>query len=255
MARSVSPGHQCQRPPGTSSRAFFSSAFCDAPRLPSVTIPGFPGLDLTNWTSLVTALVAHAILWVGLGGTFVLVIQVILRAEGIERLLRAAAFLSAPLLLLTGGVLGLSLPETIYSSLSNTNPFGVGLFGLVLPAGLGMMVAWIFVRGLRRSEDVAVRVMILVSTAVLFEFAEVYRLAVTQSQKPLGANLLPNATFTLGLFLYSILYYKPKEAGVPDTESNPLGALFHAAKGAASAIGRARSGVSADTPAPSEAGK
>jgi hypothetical protein len=213
---------------------------------------------VSNWTSVLTVVVAHAILWVGLAGTFILIIQVILRAEGVERLLRAAAFLSAPLLLLTGGALGLSLPETIYSSLSNTNPLGVGLFGLALPAGLGMMVAWIFVRGLRRSEDVAVRVMILVSTAVLFEFAEVYRLSITQSVKALGPNLLPNATFTLGLFLYSILYYKPNQAGAAETDAGntrrPMGVFADAVKGAASVIARARS-EAPTTPAPSESGE
>lgn len=170
-------------------------------------MPSLP--SLTDVTTVLSAVVAHAILWVGLAGTFYLIQQAIWIAQGVERLLRAAAFLSAPLLLLTATGLGMSFPEAIYQSLSVTNPISLGVFGFLLPGAFGVLLAWFFIRGLRRDDDVAVRVMILVSTAVMFQFGEIYGRAVSKSGSALGPHLLPNATFTLGLFLYSVLYYRP----------------------------------------------
>jgi hypothetical protein len=81
--------------------------------------------------------------------------------------------------------------------------------GLILPALTGAFVAWYCLRNLHKHEDLAHRIVILISTFILFLFADVYIASLgTLISKDVNVSLMPNLTFTLGVSLYIIFKYK-----------------------------------------------
>lgn len=153
-------------------------------------------------------IMGHLIIWSGLVAIFAAIQIAVWKGSGFEHIIRLSAFLAGPLVLLAGKAMGVSMIDVLFRSISLTNPFAMGFLGLLFPGALGVLLAWFFIRGLKRSSDIATRIMIFIGTTVMFQFGEVYAAAYQQSGGAIDANFAPNITFTLALLLYLIFNYK-----------------------------------------------
>ena len=182
-----------------------------------MTPQGFNGFA-ANWTQMLFIVFAHGILGFGLVTSFVIIQRTIWEAVGFERLARSFAFLVGPLAILGGRAFDVALPELLLRALSLTNPFLTATVGVALPGGVGALVAWFFIRVLKRGDDdVATRIMILIGTFIMFEFGDVYVAALKIAGAEVGKYLAPNLAFTLALFLFIALNYRGQAAsfGIP----------------------------------------
>ena len=94
------------------------------------------------------------------------------------------------------------------NSIINVRPFTFGLFAVLTPGVAGALLGWYFVKNVKKSEDVAVRVVILTATFMVVAFLDVY--AATYSvTSAVNKNMLlmPNLTFAVGLMLYIIIKF------------------------------------------------
>jgi hypothetical protein len=109
--------------------------------------------------------------------------------------------------------IGLSLTELIMLGVQLTSPLGFGLSAVLLPSATGVIVAWYFINQLRKSEDIAARIMILIMSFIVIMFGDVYVATYSVSDNFDGYNraLLPNLSFIIGLAIYIILNYEVVE--------------------------------------------
>ena len=134
--------------------------------------------------------------------------------DGIESAVRSSAFATGFLIYYGSKALGLSIPSLIITSLMITNPFTIGLFGILIPSLTGYFVAWYCIRNIKKNDNIAARLIILIITFIIVMFSDVY--ITTYGVPKIGEDvldimLLPNLTFTIALSLYVILRYKRKE--------------------------------------------
>lgn len=124
--------------------------------------------------------------------------------NGIEVTLRTIAFAMGLLVVFGSRAAGVSFVNLFGQALFVTAPIRFGLTGVLIPAGLGVLVAWYFFRVLKRGDARAVRVLILIGTLTLAQFTDVYAAAISSSGLALSPSFVPNITFILGLGSYAI---------------------------------------------------
>ena len=128
----------------------------------------------------------------------------------IEQTVRMSAFSTGFLIYYGSKSLGISIPLMIIKSLVITNPFSIGLFGILIPSLTGYFVAWFCIRNIKKSDNISARLIILIITFIIVLFGDVYVTAfgTMPSDEPVFTmTLLPNLTFTIALSLYLILRY------------------------------------------------
>ena len=150
-----------------------------------------------------------------IGGLILKVItiaSVIFRAhEPVERIIRSSAFSSAILIFFGARAFGISISEMIIRAVMVYKPFAFGLVGVIFPSIIGIAVAWYFINSIKRSANVALRIMILVGTFAVIQFADVYFTAIKEVGFIIDKALVPNLAFTLSISLFVILKYDPKK--------------------------------------------
>ena len=163
------------------------------------------------------AVLTHGLIICGLLLQLYFMIQMVLIARvHIERILRASAFGTGLLILFGAKSLGLSISELTMSGAALSHPITFGIFGVITPSAIGVMLAWYFVNSIKKSSNIAIRVMILVGTFSLMIFADAYLGAVSTSGdfKP-DKSLAPNLAFIISVMLYTILRYDPDDTAAP----------------------------------------
>jgi|SRR5829696_3997762 len=129
-----------------------------------------------------------------------------------EVVIRLIAALTGFLIYFGSQAVGLSIPSLMLAALSTTNPVSIGIFGAVAPASAGIVVAWYCLRVIKKSEELGLRLLVLLSTFIIVLFGDVYVASLANrefTQQGLNVSLLPNLTFTIGICLYIIFRYIP----------------------------------------------
>jgi hypothetical protein len=86
----------------------------------------------------------------------------------------------------------------------------------VTPSLIGIMLSWYFVNALGRSSNIVIRVMILIGTFSIIQFADIYvRVISGSAQLKPDKSLVPNLAFIISIMLYAILRYDPEEPPPP----------------------------------------
>lgn len=129
----------------------------------------------------------------------------------VERIMRASAMSTAVLIFFAARSAKLSLAQIMVAAVELTNPITFGLATIIGPGFAGILLSWYVVRSLHKSQNVAVRIMILVGVFTLLQFADVYVDGVIREGFHVDKVFLPNICFTVGISLYAILRYDPKE--------------------------------------------
>lgn len=157
----------------------------------------------------------HAVILAGMLGIFYFVYRLIQNdKELLENVIRTAAALTGFLIYFGSKAIGISIPTFMMSSVATTNPYTFGFMTIIAPSAAGVFVAWYTIKSIRQSEDLASRVVILITTFILVMFADVYAATyqVELDRSETMKALVPNLTFTVAICLYLIFrYQRPKK--------------------------------------------
>lgn len=159
-------------------------------------------------------IVTHILVIAGILSVFYFIYYMIYKTESIlEKIIRISALTTGLLIYVGAKAVGISIPGLMMGGISTTNPLTIGFLGVIFPSLIGSFVAWFCIKNLNKSEDLAARLIILISTFIVVMFGDVYVKTYETSAKIDGLNisLLPNLTFTIGLSLYVIFKYRSSE--------------------------------------------
>jgi len=159
-------------------------------------------------------IITHIIIIAGIIAILGFIIRMIQKGSGkLERLIRVFAVIAGFLIYFTIRVIGLSIPVLVVNLLKSTETLPFRLLAIVLPALIGILVAWYCLDAMRRQADLPARVVILISTFILTLFIDVYVAVFSISTgAQLGSNLLPNLAFVIGLSLFVIFNVKRRSS-------------------------------------------
>src|SRR5664280_1143859 len=123
-----------------------------------------------------------------------------------EKAIRFMAYGGGLLTVLGAQASGLSIANFTVDALKQSNPIKIGIFGIGVPAGTGVLVAWYMKNRMEKGDNFGKRIMIYVGVLVATQFAELYGTAIhVNGFAPSPA--LPNITFILGLVLYIVTQF------------------------------------------------
>jgi len=167
--------------------------------------------------TLIFNILTHIIIVLGMGGMFWFIYYMI-REEplNLEKVIRLLSAVTGFLIYFGARATGMSIPNLMMSSIRTTGGVGFFFSAIIIPAGAGTLVSWYCLRSLKRSDDIASRLVTLIASFVLVMFTDVYATTFVDSPGPkyVATTLVPNLTFTIGLSLYVILKFLPKRAAV-----------------------------------------
>jgi hypothetical protein len=144
--------------------------------------------------------------------------------NGLERALRVLSLFVGAMVVVGAQVAGLSFASFTVDALSNTHPSTALLskvLGAALPGGIGVGFGWYLTRSLRRSHNIAMRVMAFVGMLAATQFLAIYVVATSRHGVRLGATALPNIFFVVGILLYMMLKYDPSRGRGGDASARP----------------------------------
>jgi hypothetical protein len=157
----------------------------------------------------------HAVLLISLGSQVLLIVYttVGLAPRRTEIVMRAGAATAATMLFLGARLLGATVPATLLPLLLVSGAFVTTAVGTVLPALLGLLVAWFIVRKLNsaneRKDAIGMRVLVLVQTLALLSYIDTYAAASGVTGSPDQRLLLPNLAFSTALLLTAVFRFFP----------------------------------------------
>lgn len=160
--------------------------------------------------ALFFSILTHIIIVAGIIAIYYFIYLMIIKMDNtVERIIRLVSLTTGFLIYIGAKAIGISIPELMLGGLSITNPFTVGIWGIIFPWFLGTIVAWYCIRELNKNEDIATRLIILITSFIVVMFGDVYVVSyqIETNVNGLNLSLLPNLTFTIGLSLYVIFKY------------------------------------------------
>jgi len=167
---------------------------------------------MTDIFNLFFQALTHILIILSMLSILYLVANMIFSSDDIiEKTVRISAFATGILIYYGSKTIGMSIPSMMIQSLMITKPFSLGLFGILFPSLTGYFVAWYCVKSIKKNDNTASRLIILIITFIIVIFGDVYVTAYDlskQSDSVLDVMLLPNLTFTIALSLYLILRYE-----------------------------------------------
>ena len=152
---------------------------------------------------------------------------------------RAMAMFIGALIVVGTQASGRSYSEFIIDSLGSTRAPSFGIFGAIMPGFAGLALGYYFTRGARRSGERAIRVMVMIGTLAITQFALMYAVAVENSGTKLDAGVTPNVSFVVGLGLWLVLNLGIKTDDTSKGDSGIMAALADRISGGGQ--GRSRS--------------
>jgi hypothetical protein len=133
-----------------------------------------------------------------------------------ETIMRSASAVAGLLLFITSLAMNLSIPALMLSVITQGGALMTGLFGAILPAAVGFLVAayanrYFSNRDTRRNR-VGMRILSLVLSLALFLYIEAYTVAFSVEHTAESLRLLaPSMSYTLAVLVFAILRYHPPE--------------------------------------------
>ena len=138
---------------------------------------------------------------------------------------RAMAMFIGALIVVGTQASGRSYSDFIIDSLGTTRAPSFGIFGAVVPAFAGLLLGYYFTRGARQSSERAIRVMVMIGTLAITQFALMYAVAVENSGSQLDAGVTPNVSFVVGLGLWLVLNLGIKNEAADDRNAGLMAAV------------------------------
>ena len=174
--------------------------------------------------TLIFTILSHIAILLGIISAFYFVILLIRNeANLLEKVIRTTAAITGKLIYFGSKAVGVSIPSFMMKAVASTSYFSFGLFALIMPSAAGILVSWYIIKCIDRSEDIATRVVIMVSAFILVMFGDVYAASFSAASdtEAMMRYLVPNLTFTIAMCLYVILKYEHRQHRAPTETSEP----------------------------------
>jgi hypothetical protein len=173
--------------------------------------------DLGGKTNaLATAL--NVLLDLLLGGSLLLfgylLIDMVVRAsDPTEKLMRSLSLVGGAVIALGAEASGVSLASFTVDTLTGARPGGEAFktLAVIVPGGIAAAFSWYFVRVMRRSADMGLRLMSFLGMLTVVTFAVVFAQATDTKGVILGSAAIPNASFVAGL-IFGVVVFTPTAA-------------------------------------------
>ena len=165
------------------------------------------------------ATVLNVLLDLLLGGSLLLfawlLIEMVVKAsDPQEKLMRALALVGGAVIALAAEASGVSFADFTIDTLTGARPGGGAFtaFSAIVPGGMGAFFAWYFVRMMRTSADMALRLMSFLGMLTIVGFAVIFAQATHVQGVMLGVAAIPNASFVVGLIAGVVAFLPPADA-------------------------------------------
>jgi hypothetical protein len=134
----------------------------------------------------------------------------------IERVMRAFAFFGGALVVLGAQATGHGFAQYAVNAFSGVRPAGGGVqfIATVIPGGVGVAMAWYLIRSWKKNEVIGFRILAFVGMLSATSFVVVYAQAFHVKGVALGAAILPNVSFLVGIIIYMMLKFDPSSLPV-----------------------------------------
>jgi len=141
-------------------------------------------------------------------------VQLMIRKETntLEKVIRTAAAMTGFLIYFGARAIGVTIPDIMMDAITASNPITFGFFAILMPTASGLLVTWYTIKCIKRNEDTASRIVIMLTTFILVMFADVYAATYINDIETahMKKSLVPNLIFTISMSLYVIFKYKHK---------------------------------------------
>lgn len=118
-----------------------------------------------------------------------------------DRVGRFMSLFIGALIVVATSALGASYSEFIIDSLGDGRSPAFRFFGAVIPGVAGLVLGYYMTRGMRRASELAVRLLLIIGTFCVTQFALMYAAAVEQESGELDSAVAPNVSFVVGVGL------------------------------------------------------
>jgi hypothetical protein len=136
-------------------------------------------------------------------------------STGVESIIRISAFSAGCFIYLIARSFGVSITDVMISALITGSLFKYSMLGFIIPAILGYLLSEYIIYTVKRNEDVALRVLILLCTISIFQYGDLFisALRATKSIPELMPEklLVSNVMFTIAIIIDVIFKYKPQK--------------------------------------------
>jgi hypothetical protein len=173
--------------------------------------------------------VLNVLLDVLLGGSLVLFLvllvqMVVTEPDPGEKLMRAMALICGALVALGAQAAEVGIASYTVESLTGARPGGEAFkaISIIVPGGVAAAFGWYFVRSMRQSTAMALRLVSFLGMLAVVSFIVIFAEATKTEGVFLGAAAIPNASFVIGLIGSVVLFNTPADA---TRRSNRLGSL------------------------------
>ena len=167
--------------------------------------PGFTdGSENLGWLSQAINIALHLFL-VGSFVAFAAGLVMLVRERKDQMVGRAMALFIGSLVVVGAQASGKSYADFIIGALGSSRSPAFGFFGAVVPGAMGLALGYYFTRGARRSNERAIRGMIMIGTFSITQFALMYAIAIDRTGSELGKAITPNVAFVAGLGLWLVM--------------------------------------------------
>ncbi len=125
-------------------------------------------LNINEIFNLFFHMLTHVLIVASILGILILVAKMIFSPHDvIEKTIRMSAFTTGFLIYYGSKSIGISIPLMIIKSLVITNPFPIGLFGILIPSLTGYFVAWYCIKNIKKNDNISARLIILIITFII----------------------------------------------------------------------------------------
>lgn len=174
--------------------------------------------------------VFNVLLHLFLGGSLLLftaaMIAIVIREEDVgEKAIRAIALVGGAITALAAEVSGVGYANFIVDALAGGGPTAaiVKLLAVVIPGGIGAVLAWYLVRVAKRDAPKGVRLLCFLGMLIAVGFIEIYAKATETRGVFIKAAALPNAAFLVGTILMLVVQVDSLKTGPSDGAGGPRG--------------------------------
>jgi hypothetical protein len=145
---------------------------------------------------------------------FLLVSMVVREPDPGERLMRSLALICGALVALGAQAANVGIASYTIESLTGARPGGDAfkLAAVLIPGGVAAAFGWYFVRAMRRSTAMALRLVSFLGMLATVSFIVIFAEATNTQGVFLGAAAIPNASFVIGLIGSVVLFNSPADA-------------------------------------------
>lgn len=151
---------------------------------------------------------------IGIIGKVIIILRLSFsHSNGVESIIRVSAFTAGCFIYLIARSFGASITDVMISALITGSLFKYSMLGFIIPSVIGYLLSEYIIYTVKRNEDVALRILILLCTLSIFQYGDLF-ISVIKATKAYPEIipeklLVSNVMFTIAIIINVIFRYNP----------------------------------------------